>query len=239
MDNTKLLNLIKLSGGSNDIIKIDYLNNMMEYDNETSTSEYTESYLDGLDTTDIEGGKSKGPKLLKKVKGPKSHKVKSHKKSKHHKLKHNNESSPLRKKSTKLKYLDREEYNSDSNLETQVRDSFGKKTKPKLSNLSKLTQIMDSEEELGNIINNYIPIYSPTSSSSRDKIPSGISKLASISTQFSKHPPVNFNSLNQSYTIVPMLVPTSVLREGQFGGKINKKLEEINKQIEALENELF
>lgn len=114
---------------------------------------------------------------------------------------------------------------------------------------------MDSEEELGSIINNYVPIHSQASSSSHNKIPNGISKLASISTQFSQPmpqdmskaipqpttitPSVNFNSLNQSYTIVPMLVPTSVLYKGQFGGKINKKLEKVNKQIEALEDELF
>ena len=68
MNNTKLLNLINLSGGSNDIVKIDNLNNMIEDATDSSTSEYTESYLDGLDTSDIDGGKGKGLKDTKKKK---------------------------------------------------------------------------------------------------------------------------------------------------------------------------
>ena len=353
MNNTKLLNLINLSGGSNEIVKIDYLNNMIDEDEISSTSEYTESYLDGLDTSDIDGGKGKGPKGPKKAKGPKSPKgskspkspkgSKSPKKAKPSdvdtddlfdealdseaqtspskkaakpKILPDEESeesdikvSPSKKKSTKPKSKVIEEFDSDSDLEAQVRESFGKKSKgiesmlnvkPNVSNLSKLTQTqsIDSEEELGNIINNYVP----TTRTSGVKAPGGISKLASIATQvlhpvpqlaqtvsgMAQHvpnlvssvaqivepsvqaqvtqpqqfmpqvampqvamtqaampqttnitPSVNFSSLSQAYTIVPMLVPTSALYRGQFGGKINKKLEQVNKQIEALEDELF
>jgi hypothetical protein len=52
MNNThKLFNLIKLSGGAPDIIN---LNSMIDGDNSstTSTSNYTESYLNGLNTTE-------------------------------------------------------------------------------------------------------------------------------------------------------------------------------------------
>jgi hypothetical protein len=315
---------------------------MIDNDDLSSTSEYTESYLDGLDTSEIDGGKGKCPKAPKKAKGLKSPKKpkpidvdteefeseditggkgkgpKAPKKAKGLKspkkpkpidvdteelfdefLDSEPQTSPSKKKSKKSKSKYSEEFESDSDLESQVRQSFGKKSKgiesmtnvkPSIVNLSKLNQPqpIDSEEELGSVINNYIPQSTARTSSSKDhKSPSGISKLDSIATQMSQHipqsaqtisnmaqnvpnvvssvaqmvdpniqpqfaqtmpqtvpttninPSVNFSSLDQAYTIVPMLVPTSTLYKGQFGGKINRKLEKVNKQIEALENKLF
>lgn len=311
MNNTKLLNLINLSGGSNEIVKIDYLNNMIDNDELSSTTEYTESYLDGLDTSEIDGGKGKGRKAPKKAKGPKGTKKPKKPKSSDvdteelfdEALDSEPQTSPSKKKSKKSKSKSSEEFESDSDLESQVRQSFGinskgiesmTNVKPSIVNLSKLNQTqsqsqpIDSEEELGSIINNYIPLPTTrTYSSKGPKSPSGISKLASIATQMSQpipqfaqtisnmaqnvpnvvssvaqmvdpniqpqfaqtipktvpttniNPSVNFSSLDQSYTIVPMLVPTSALYKGQFGGKINRKLEKVNKQIEALEDKLF
>ena len=72
MNNNRLLNLINLKGGANDneIIKIANLNNMI--DDDSTTSDYTVSYLDAFASSDIDGGKGKGPKSPKSPKGPKS-----------------------------------------------------------------------------------------------------------------------------------------------------------------------
>ena len=244
MNNLKLLNLLNLNGGSDNIIKINYLNEMIDNDidndndsdnTESSTSDYTVSYLDGLDSTDIEGGKGKGFKLLKDIKNIKNKKL-------------------LKNVDDIFKQaLDSE--STDSGLENQVRHHLSNRHKSKKhkskkhkskKHKSKPLPTINSEEELKNIIETYVPgkqtqpnILKLVDISKQYKQP--IMQVAEPSTEqnISIGSPVNYGLLNQAYTIVPMLVPTSALNKEQLGGEVNKKLEKVNKEIEALENKLY
>lgn len=202
--NNKFLNLTKLLGGTNEIIKINNLNNMIDNDVSSSTSsEYTVSYLNNLESSDdsdsyyydIDGGKGKMKKKSKK------HKSKKHKSKKHKSKKYSDDV-----------FVNSVDSETDSELEEQIKESLKTNqsgVKSLLSNLAKLIKpSVDSEQELGDIINKYV-------NKQKTNNTSNLSNLANLlQIQNIKNPKINYDELSkQSFTVVPMLVPTSMIEK--------------------------